>query len=311
MQEWIDSRFATANLVVGFAGDWPAGSRQRLLGAITELPEGTGTVEPVVQPAKVTGMTVEIVKKESRSVAISLGHRISVTRSHPDFAALWLARSWLGEHRAQNGRLFQRLREVRGLNYGNYAYIEAFPRGMYQFFPDANLGRRSQLFEIWIRPVPPEHAVFALKAAVYELRQLIEQGLSADQFQETQAYLLKNVYLATKTQDQQLGYALDDHWYGTGDYVSTMQASLRALTRDAVNDAIARHLSGNNLQVVMIAGDSERLRDELISGAFTSISYGSPKDQDVLDEDKVIGGLSLGLDSSLVVITPVSDVFRS
>ena len=64
-----------------------------------------------------------------------------------------VCRVWLGEHRASQGRLFQRLREVRGLNYGNYAYIEAFPQGMYQFFPDPNLGRRAQIFEVWIRPV--------------------------------------------------------------------------------------------------------------------------------------------------------------
>ena len=60
------------------------------------------------------------------------------------FVALWLARAWLGEHRASNGRLYNRIREVRGMNYGDYAYIEAFPRGMYQFFPDPNLGRRAQ-----------------------------------------------------------------------------------------------------------------------------------------------------------------------
>ena len=32
--------------------------------------------------------------------------------------------------------LYQRIRELRGMNYGDYAYIEAFPGGMYQFFPD-------------------------------------------------------------------------------------------------------------------------------------------------------------------------------
>ena len=39
------------------------------------------------------------------------------------------------------------------MNYGDYAYIEAFPRGMFQFFPDPNIARRAQLFEVWIRPV--------------------------------------------------------------------------------------------------------------------------------------------------------------
>ncbi|MCA8958121.1 MAG: insulinase family protein [Planctomycetes bacterium] len=310
VRKWVAEHLTRGNLVFGLAGDWPEASKERLLRALGQLPGGAPTPAPAVTAHQPRGLAVEIIEKESRSVAISFGHSLAVTRSHPDFAALWLARSWLGEHRAQNGRLFQRLREVRGLNYGNYAYIEAFPRGMYQFFPDPNLGRQSQIFEVWIRPVPPEQAVFALKAAVYELRRLIEHGLTEDEFDETRAYLLKNVYLATKTQDQQLGYALDDHWYGIDDYVATMQRGLNALTAGDVNDAVRRHLSGTDLQAVMVARDAAALRDELLAASFTPIEYGSPKEQWVMDEDQEIGALDLGVNASSVVITPVSDVFQ-
>ena len=72
--------------------------------------------------------------------AISLGHPIAVTRAHPDFAALSVARAWLGEHRASSGRLFQRIREVRGMNYGDYAYIEAFPGRDVPVLPRAERG---------------------------------------------------------------------------------------------------------------------------------------------------------------------------
>ena len=37
--------------------------------------------------------------------------------------------SYFGPHRVSGGRLFQRIREMRGINYGDYAYIEYFPRG--------------------------------------------------------------------------------------------------------------------------------------------------------------------------------------
>ena len=57
----------------------------------------------------------------------------------PDF----VARVWLGEHRASSGRLYDRIREVRGLNYGDYAYIEFFNRPGAQFFPSPGIGRRS------------------------------------------------------------------------------------------------------------------------------------------------------------------------
>ena len=41
-------------------------------------------------------------------------HRFDWTAA--DFVALYLARTWLGEHRASMSRLYQRIREVRGMN---------------------------------------------------------------------------------------------------------------------------------------------------------------------------------------------------
>ena len=40
-----------------------------------------------------------------------------------------IANSWLGEHRNSSSHLYQVIRETRGLNYGDYSYIECFPGG--------------------------------------------------------------------------------------------------------------------------------------------------------------------------------------
>lgn len=309
VREFAAKHFAQANLVVGLAGAVPDAFIARLKADLRRLPVGAAAPAPEVRGKQPAGIEIEIVEKETRAVAMSLGHPISVTRSHPDFAALWLARAALGEHRASNGRLYQRLREARGLNYGDYAYIEAFPRGMYQFFPDPNLGRRAQIFEIWIRPVTPETAVFSLKLALHELRRFIADGLSPEEFEGTRDYLMKNVYLATKTQDQQLGYALDSHWYGIGDFVAEMRARLATLTRDEVNAVVRRHLSGENLRVVMVAKDGAALRDQLLLKEPATIAYESPKPDELVAEDRIAGGLDLGLAPGRVRITRVEDVF--
>ncbi len=301
--------FTRERLLAGVTGDIPAEIEHRLLRELGRLPGGQVAREEPVRGRRPAGIEVEIVQKETRSTAISFGHPIDVPRAHPDFAALWLGRAWLGEHRASNGRLFQRLREVRGLNYGNYAYTEAFPGGMSQFFPDPNRWRRAQLFEIWIRPVAPQHAVFALKAALHELGGLLDRGLSPEEFETTREYLSKNVYVMTKTQDQQLGAALDAVFSGTGDFVQTTQAALRDLTVDQVNAALRRHLSAQNLSVVMITKDAEALRSELLSGAHTAIEYESPKADWVIAEDQEIGAIALGLSAERVRITPLEDVF--
>src|SRR5207237_8657538 len=117
---------------------------------------------------------VHIITRETRSTAISLGFPISVTRADKDWPALAVAASWLGQHRSSNSHLYQRLREARGLNYGDYAYGEYFPRGMFQFAPDPNLGRQQQIFQIWIRPVEPKNGHFTLRAALYEYYMLLQ-----------------------------------------------------------------------------------------------------------------------------------------
>jgi len=308
VREFVARNYCQANLVVGLAGAFPDGFEATFRAELARLPEGTRAPEPRLEGHMPNGIEVEIIQKETRATAISLGHPIPVTRSHPDFPALWLARAWLGEHRASSGRLFQRIREVRGLNYGNYAYIEAFPRGMFQFFPDANIARRAQIFEIWVRPVMPENAVFALKLAIHELARLIERGLTEDEFEATRNYLMKNVFVMTRTQDQQLGYALDSRWYSIGDFVETMRGALSRLTREQVNDAVRNYLSAENLSVVMVTKDAEGLRDRLLSPEPATITYDAPKPE-LAGEDREVGARDLKLRPENIRITPVEEVW--
>jgi len=255
-------------------------------------------------------MEIDIVQKETRATAISFGHPIELTRAHPDFAALSVARAWLGEHRSSMSHLYERIREVRGMNYGDYAYIEAFPRGMFQSFPSPNVARRAQIFEVWIRPVAPANAHMALRIAVHELEKLVRDGMSEEDFQATRNYLMKNVFLLTATQDQQLGYALDSDWYGIGEFTSHMRERLGRMTRDDVNRAVRKHLSAADLAVVIIAKDAEGLRQALVSDAFSPITYDGEKPAELLAEDKVIGARKLGIRPEAVRITPVDQVFK-
>jgi zinc protease len=49
---------------------------------------------------------------------------------------------------------------------------------MYQFEPAPNLGRHQQIFQIWVRPVEPPNAGFALRLALFELNRLVKDGMS-------------------------------------------------------------------------------------------------------------------------------------
>jgi zinc protease len=307
-------RFATqmytrANLTLAVSGDAPDELLRDLQTRLRTLPEGPAAPRVSIDAPRPSGINVEILEKDTRATAISFGFPLDVTRAHADFAALSVARAWLGEHRLSSGRLYQRIREIRGINYGDYAYIEAFPRGMYQFFPDPNVARSRQIFEIWIRPVVPANAHMTLRLAIHELDSLVKNGLTRDAFEETRGYLMKNVYVMTSRQDQQLGYALDSRWYGIGEFTSYMRERLQKLTLDEVNAAIKRHLSTRDLSVVIVAKDAAGLKQALAADAFSPIKYDGEKPQSLLDEDKMIGALRLNIAPAKVTITPIADVF--
>ena len=136
---------------------------------------------------------------------------------------------------------------------------------MYRMMPDPNVARRAQILRLDPARGAGQRLVFALKLALHELQRLIERGLSEDDFEMTRNYLMKNVYVMTKTQDQQLGYALDSRWYGTGEFTAAIRSASAALTLDQVNAVICKHLSTENLSVVMVTPDAADLRNQLLA----------------------------------------------
>jgi zinc protease len=310
VKAFVQANYTRARLTLGLSGDVPAEIEARLRQSLAALPAGAAAPPTAVTGAMPAGRSVDIITKDTRATAVSFGFPIAVTRSSADFAALSIVRAWLGEHRSQQSHLYDRIREVRGMNYGDYAYIEAFPRGMFQFFPDANIARRAQIFEAWLRPLRGnEDAHMALRIAISEIDKLLKNGLPRAGFESTRNYLMKNVYLLTATQDQQLGYALDSQWYGTPEYTQYLREQLKKLTLADVNRVMRRHLQTQNLQIVMITRDAEDLKRRLVNDTFSALKYDGEKPATLLAEDKVIGALKLGIKADAVKITPVAEVF--
>lgn len=274
------------------------------------MPAGATRKPQLPQPKAIAGLEAEIIQKETRSTAVSFGFPIDVTRSHKDFPALWLVRSYFGEHRSSNSHLYQRIREIRGMNYGDYAYIEYFPGGMFQFHPDPNLYRRQQIFQVWIRPLESvENAHFATRVAMYELDKLINHGMSKDDFEATRNFLLKFVNILTKTQGRQLGYAIDSRYYGIDEFTSYIRGELKKLTVEDANRVIRKYLQDQSIKFAFITKDAEDLRSRLINNTTSKMTYQAEKPQELLNEDKIIKDYKLDFKADKVKITPVDKVF--
>jgi zinc protease len=306
---FYEEYYTIANMTVGLSGGYPEAFPARLSNDLQTLDAGVKALLDAGAAPLIEGRHATVIEKETPGVAVSFGFPIDVKRGDPDWVALWLARSYLGEHRSFNSHLYQRIRETRGMNYGDYAYIEYFPRGMFQFHPDTNLGRQQQIFQVWIRPVRSNNdAQFATRVAMFEMQKLIEEGMTESDFEATRAYLSKFVSLLTDGQSRQLGYAVDSQYYGIDDFATYVRDGLANLTLDDVNRVIRENLVMDNMQYVFITRDGEDLRQRLLADQQSPMTYDAGLPQAVLDEDKLIDNIAIGIDS--VTVVPADEVFR-
>jgi len=198
--------FTRDNFTLGLAGGIPDGFSAQVAADLEALP--AGKTEPVALPPSRTpeGIETIVVTKSARAWAISIGYPIQVTRADDDFYALLVANSYLGEHRTFNGVLMNKMRGERGFNYGDYSYIENFVQEGGSTFPLPDIPRRAQFFSIWIRPLAPKNAHFAIRQAMRELDRLVRDGLSEEDFIATRDFLLNYSRLWVQTASRRLGY---------------------------------------------------------------------------------------------------------
>lgn len=309
LKAFYAAHYLQGNVVIGLAGGYPDGFPERMQADFAKLPVGATTAAPLPQPESPKKLRIHIIEKDTRGTHIALGFPIPVNRSAEDWPALKLVQSYFGQHRSSKSHLFQEIREVRGMNYGDYAYIEYFPRGMFQFNPDPNLARSQQIFHIWIRPVEPQNGMFALRIALYELNKLVTEGITAENFEATRRFLGKFVNLLTQTESEELGYALDSRFYRTPPFRDYLKSAWAGTTVDDVNKVIRKYLRATDLDIVIITADAAGLRDAIRSGRPSSIKYVSPPPEEILNEDRVVGRYPLGVGS--IEIVPAETIFEN
>ena len=154
VKEFHRRHYSRKALTIALAGGFEPSAPERFQNDLAKLAAEGPMLPALPSPRSLSGLEVTIVEKPADSTAISLGFPLDVTRSDEDFYALALANSYLGEHRTFNGKLMQDLRGKRGLNYGDYSYVEDFIQDGQTTFQVPNNPRRQQYFSIWIRPVP-------------------------------------------------------------------------------------------------------------------------------------------------------------
>ena len=301
--------FGKKRLVVGLGGAASEAIAKSVTGALASLPEGEPRLATIPPARSSTSVEVLIANKPGKAVAVSMGFGHDAYRGHPDFPALAWTQSYFGEHRQFHGVLMNEMRGRRGLNYGDYAYVENFVQSGWSRNARTNIARRQQHFEIWIRPVDPKDAVFSIRLAVFLCARLLEDGVTDDSVGQVRTFLEGYTRLWDLTPSRKVGHAIDDHFYGMERWLDRYREAMTGLDGAAVNAAIKRHLAGRALRIAVVAPDAEALRAKLIAGAPSPKSYAAKVADEVLKLDEQVVGYDLKIAPQNVRVVAVDELF--
>ena len=323
--------FTRKNLTLGIAGNYSSQFLRQLEKDVASLPGITSAIPTPGTARTPNGIEVEIISKDGAfGSAIFTGAPLDVTRADDEFAALMVANSWMGEHRKAYSRLYQKIRQTRAMNYGDYSYIEWYDNGGRYQLPPSGVPRASNYYAIWIRPVQIAaqlqiqyleladislgHAHFALRMAIREFDLMIKNGMSEEDFEATRVFLRSYIKLYAQSPAAQLGWLMDSRFYGRENYLGEMDDLLRKLELEDVNKALRQHWQTTNMFVTIVTDTSEAeplaksLRENLPSPMSYSNLVRSGLPKEVLDEDDAVANYKLNIKS--VKIIPSADTFK-
>jgi zinc protease len=323
--------FTRNNVSIGIAGNYSDAMLARLKADMGGLPDTTFAPGSPSKANTADGIEVEIIAKDGAfGSAIFTGAALPITRANDDFAALMVANSWMGEHRKSYSRLYQKIREARSMNYGDYSYIEWYNAGGQNMLPPSGVPRASNYWSIWIRPVQiatqlqsqyPEladvsigHAHFALRMAIREFDLMIKNGISKEDFEATRTFLRSYTKLYAQSPAQQLGWLMDSRFYGRTDYLSELDTLLVKTTLEQVNAAIRKYWQTDSMFITIVTdkGEAQPLADSLINNTASPMSYSdlvkSGLSAEVLAGDAAVAEYHLNIKK--VTIVPSADTFQ-
>jgi zinc protease len=306
---FYSTHYVRGNVIGGVAGDADEALENRLRADLDRLPEG-GVRRAARPAARVSGRRAVLVEQEGRTQThMRVGHPIEVTRAHPDYAALRVANAYLGQHRQTTGRLFQTVREKRGLAYGAYSYIEHFLGvGGPGKLAAPNLARREQAFHYWTYP-RAENAAFVLRLGIEELEDLARVGVPEEELSLVRDSVRNAFPFELETAARELSLEMDDRIYGSRGFAARFPAEVAALTPGRVRDASRRHLRPGDLLIVMICPDAEALRQQLVSGEAPLIYPSGVDSAPLAADDARIRALDLKLKPESIKILKAADLF--
>ncbi len=289
-QGWIDSvnkltlddvktfyrqNFVQGNIILGLGGNFS----QELLAAATAdfkaLPRGF-TPPPALPPAgSVTGIGVGIAEKETRSSSVRLGMALPVTKADKDYFPLWIAAASLEE---EEGKPFERRMEGSGALAAGGRVLDASTESIVPGgspFPVPNHCRRLPQLTVRMAASEPDGGAAGARRVLEKIRKLGEEGISEERLEAVRSRLLAEVRLYARTLDEHLAWRMDSKLAGFSDILDEAQYVLPRVGREAVREAVQKHLAGGGIRLAVVTGNAGGFAAEFGAAAVRTAPAGS------------------------------------
>lgn len=243
LEYWRD-RYTPNNVIVSVAGrfEW-----EPLVARLDDLtsgwPEGSGRM--VMEPPSVQ-TSAEVMHRQSTQENLGFAFP-GVPVTHDDYYALALAIQSLGG--SSNSRLFQEVREKRGLAYAVQARFDGLEKsGMVRIYAGTTAERAHESVEIIFR----------------ELQLLAEEGITADELQLSKTRLKSQMIMRSESTSARMLSNIRNWWFeGRLRTLQEVKERIDSVTLEQVRDVIGSLGIMTNLTAVALGPRSE---EELFGG---------------------------------------------
>ena len=185
----------------------------------------------------VTSVSRRTIPLPGKSEAIVMLGGNGITRDNPDYYAAFLANRILGGGEL-NSRLMKSLRQEGGMTYGVYSY----------FFPV--LGERPWVVSLQTTPALVERAIAAVVRQADRLR---EDGVTAEELEESRAAAIGSLVLSMEDQMGMAFVLRDTELFGLGvDFPARFPADLRSVTPAQAQAAARKYIHPDRLVQIVV-----------------------------------------------------------
>ncbi len=191
-------------------------------------------------------LTVHLVDRPGSAQSEIIVGNLSIARSHPDWAALQVANSILGDD--ASGRLFVDIREKRGLTYGIYSKIDE--------------GQAPGTFAISTRT--RTKSTGEMLAAIFEhIKRVRSEAPSADEFQAVTRKMVGSFPLEIETADQIASRLREALVYDLPtDYWKVYAEQLAAVDAARVQDVARKYV--HPIPHVIVVGRADKVEKQIL-----------------------------------------------